>query len=76
MSGEQLRAAVGGLMGRAKDDLTEFVSFASVADPEQFPPEECEKAAQWEAKTHQWDPKAPTTASVLATLTPSKPKGR
>ena len=34
-------------MGRAKADLTELVTFKSVADPEQFPPEECEKAAQW-----------------------------
>jgi acetylornithine deacetylase/succinyl-diaminopimelate desuccinylase-like protein len=34
-------------MGRAKDDLAELVSFQSVADPKQYPPEECEKAAQW-----------------------------
>ena len=34
-------------MGRAKDDLAELVSFKSVADPKQYPPEECEKAAQW-----------------------------
>jgi len=42
-----LREAVAGLMGRAKDDLAELVSFRSVADPKQYPPEECEKAAQW-----------------------------
>ena len=34
-------------MGRAKDDLAELVAFQSVADPKQYPPEECEKAAQW-----------------------------
>ena len=39
--------AVRGLMGRAKDDLAELVAFRSVADPKQYPPEECEKAAQW-----------------------------
>jgi cysteinylglycine-S-conjugate dipeptidase len=46
---DELRAAVQGLMGRAKDDLAELVSFQSVADPKQFPPEECEKAANWVA---------------------------
>ncbi len=34
-------------MGRAKDDLAELVAFKSVADPKQYPPEECDKAAQW-----------------------------
>jgi len=34
-------------MGRARDDLAQLVAFRSVADPAQFPPEECEKAAQW-----------------------------
>jgi cysteinylglycine-S-conjugate dipeptidase len=47
MPAEDLRKAVGGLMGRAKSDLAELVSFQSVADPKQYPPEECEKAAQW-----------------------------
>ena len=42
-----LREAVSGLMGRAKSDLTELVTFKSVADAAQFPPEECEHAAQW-----------------------------
>jgi cysteinylglycine-S-conjugate dipeptidase len=42
-----LRNAVSGLMGRAREDLAELVAFRSVHDPEQFPPEECEKAAQW-----------------------------
>jgi acetylornithine deacetylase/succinyl-diaminopimelate desuccinylase-like protein len=44
---DELRAAVKGLMGRAQDDLAELVAFKSVADPKQYPPEECEKAAQW-----------------------------
>ena len=47
MAGDDLRDAVSGLMGRAKDDLAELVAFKSVADPKQYPPEECEKAAQW-----------------------------
>src|SRR5689334_2789317 len=47
MPADDLRKAVSGLMGRAKDDLSELVSFQSVADPKQYPPEECEKAAQW-----------------------------
>ena len=47
MPNDDLRDAVHGLMGRAKDDLAELVAFKSVADPKQFPPEECEKAAQW-----------------------------
>jgi acetylornithine deacetylase/succinyl-diaminopimelate desuccinylase-like protein len=37
-------------MDRARDDLAELVSFQSVADPKQFPPEECERAADWVAK--------------------------
>ena len=47
MPSDDLRGAVGQLMGRAKDDLAELVSFQSVADAKQYPPEECEKAAQW-----------------------------
>ena len=47
MPADDLREAVAGLMGRAKDDLAELVAFKSVADPKQYPPEECEKAAQW-----------------------------
>ncbi|HSS80047.1 MAG TPA: dipeptidase [Gaiellaceae bacterium] len=43
----ELRDAVSGLMGRAKDDLAELVAFKSVADPKQYPAEECERAAQW-----------------------------
>jgi acetylornithine deacetylase/succinyl-diaminopimelate desuccinylase-like protein len=36
-------------MPRAKAELAELVSFRSVADPRQFPVEECEKAARWVA---------------------------
>ncbi|MEU0872761.1 dipeptidase [Nocardia brasiliensis] len=45
----ELRAAVAALMPQAKTDLTQLVSFKSVADPRQFPPEECDRAAQWVA---------------------------
>jgi acetylornithine deacetylase/succinyl-diaminopimelate desuccinylase-like protein len=44
---DELRKAITELMPRAKDDLAELVAFRSVADPKQFPPEECAKAAQW-----------------------------
>ena len=47
MPADELREAVKALMGQAKDDLAELVSFQSVADPKQFPAEECEKAARW-----------------------------
>ena len=47
MHADELREAVKGLMSHAKDDLAELVSFQSVADPKQYPPEECEKAAAW-----------------------------
>ena len=47
MSADRLREAIGSLMGRAREDLAELVAFRSVADPKQYPPEECEKAAQW-----------------------------
>ena len=44
---EALRENVKELMPRARDELAELVSYKSVADPKQFPAEECEKAAQW-----------------------------
>lgn len=47
MPHDQLREAVHGLMGEAKQDLAELVAFRSVADPKQYPPEECQAAAQW-----------------------------
>ncbi|MFI6910125.1 hypothetical protein ACIBKY_53355 [Nonomuraea sp. NPDC050394] len=43
----ELRERVAAPMPRAKKDLAELVAFRSVADARQFPPEECEKAAQW-----------------------------
>ncbi|MEU4163627.1 dipeptidase [Actinoplanes sp. NPDC026670] len=42
-----LREDVAALMGRARSDLAELVAIPSVADPRQFPPEECTKAANW-----------------------------
>src|SRR5829696_864628 len=47
MPSDDLRASVNGLMGRAKADLAELVSFQSVADAKQYAPEECHRAAQW-----------------------------
>jgi cysteinylglycine-S-conjugate dipeptidase len=44
---DDLPGRVRGLMGAARAELAELVSFRSVADPRQFPPEECEKAAEW-----------------------------
>ncbi|GAB4582862.1 M20/M25/M40 family metallo-hydrolase [Nocardia sp. IFM 10818] len=49
MTEKELRAAVQGLMPRAKQDLAELVSYKSVYDARQFPIEECEKAARWVA---------------------------
>ena len=43
----ELRDRVTGLMGRAHSELAELVAFRSVADPRQFPPEECARAAEW-----------------------------
>jgi acetylornithine deacetylase/succinyl-diaminopimelate desuccinylase-like protein len=47
MPTDDLRQAVRGLMGRARDDLAELVAFRSVADPKQYPPAERDKAARW-----------------------------
>jgi acetylornithine deacetylase/succinyl-diaminopimelate desuccinylase-like protein len=38
---------IAGLMGQARTDLSELVAIPSVADPRQYPPEECAKAANW-----------------------------
>ena len=43
----ELRERVAGLMEQARSDLAELVSIPSVADPRQYPPEECARAAQW-----------------------------
>ncbi|MGA5300035.1 dipeptidase [Nucisporomicrobium flavum] len=42
-----LRSRIEGLMGQARTDLTELVAIPSVADPRQYPPEMCGRAAQW-----------------------------
>ena len=42
-----LRAAIAELMPQARRDLAELVSFRSVADPKQYPPQECERASDW-----------------------------
>ncbi|HEX5296673.1 MAG TPA: dipeptidase [Streptosporangiaceae bacterium] len=43
----ELSDRIAGLMPQAKRDLSELVSYRSVADPRQFPAEECAKAAEW-----------------------------
>lgn len=43
----ELASRIAELMPRAQADLTELVTIPSVADPRQYPPEECHKAAQW-----------------------------
>ena len=43
----ELRDRVAGLMEQARTDLAELVAIPSVADPRQYPPEECARAAQW-----------------------------
>jgi acetylornithine deacetylase/succinyl-diaminopimelate desuccinylase-like protein len=42
-----LAERVTALMGQARTDLGELVAIPSVADPRQYPPEECAKAANW-----------------------------
>ena len=44
-----LRERIESLMGQAWSELAELVAIRSVADPRQFPPEECAHAAQWVA---------------------------
>ena len=38
-------------MDRARADLAELVAFRSVADAQQYPPEECDKAAHHQVIT-------------------------
>src|SRR4051794_16980477 len=40
-------------MPRVRDELADLVSIKSVADPRQFPPEECARAAQWVLEAFQ-----------------------
>ncbi|MGY3317229.1 M20/M25/M40 family metallo-hydrolase [Arthrobacter sp. TE12232] len=42
-----LRDRITELMRPAREELAEFVAIRSVADPRQFPVEECARAAQW-----------------------------
>ena len=49
MSEPDLRTRVAELMPRAREELSEIVAIRSVADPRQFPPEECLQAATWVA---------------------------
>ena len=43
----ELRKSINELMDQARTDLAELVAIRSVADPRQFPPEECARAAEW-----------------------------
>ena len=47
MNAMELRDRVDALMGRARADLAALVAIPSVADPRQYPPEKCDRAAQW-----------------------------
>jgi cysteinylglycine-S-conjugate dipeptidase len=42
-----LRTRITGLMPQAYEELAELVAMRSVADPRQFPAEECERTASW-----------------------------
>jgi len=42
-----LRTRIAELMPQVREELTELVAMRSVADPRQFPAEECERAASW-----------------------------
>ncbi|MFI1016927.1 dipeptidase [Streptomyces sp. NPDC020965] len=51
MSADPIAETIASLLPRAKAELAELVSFASVADPAQYPKSECEAAARWCADT-------------------------
>jgi acetylornithine deacetylase/succinyl-diaminopimelate desuccinylase-like protein len=42
-----LRERIASLMGQVRPELAELVAIRSVADPRQFPPEECARSARW-----------------------------
>ncbi|MFD6059141.1 dipeptidase [Rhodococcus wratislaviensis] len=44
---DEIRSKVAELMPAARDELAALVAMRSVADPRQFPPEECVRAAEW-----------------------------
>lgn len=43
----ELQRRIADLMPAMRDELAELVALRSVADPRQFPPEECQQAAEW-----------------------------
>jgi acetylornithine deacetylase/succinyl-diaminopimelate desuccinylase-like protein len=47
MTKVDLRTRVSELMPAVRAELSEIVAIPSVADPRQFPPEECTRAAEW-----------------------------
>ncbi|WP_040518702.1 dipeptidase [Gordonia neofelifaecis] len=47
MTDEALRERVRSLMPRAREDLATMVGFRSVHDPQQSPPEECDRMVDW-----------------------------
>jgi acetylornithine deacetylase/succinyl-diaminopimelate desuccinylase-like protein len=47
VSAVELRQRIADLMGRARTDLAELVAIPSVADPRQYPAQECIRAADW-----------------------------
>ncbi|MGW0938524.1 M20/M25/M40 family metallo-hydrolase [Streptomyces sp. NPDC002666] len=49
MRDTELAARIAALMPRAQNDLAELVAIPSVADPRQYPAEECRRAARWVA---------------------------
>ncbi|MBD0863247.1 dipeptidase [Gordonia sp. zg691] len=51
MDDATLRRRVRELMPRAESDLAEMVAFRSVHDPQQFPPEECDRMVDWLLRT-------------------------
>lgn len=42
-----LRTRIASLMPQAREELADLVAIKSVADPRQYPPEECDRAARW-----------------------------
>ncbi|MDS1270273.1 dipeptidase [Lipingzhangella sp. LS1_29] len=44
---KSLRARIRAMMPEARRELAELVAFRSVADPQQYPPQECADAARW-----------------------------
>lgn len=75
-----LRTRIGELMPQARDELAELVAIPSVADPRQFPPEECRRAAQWVldrfAELGFTDARLETTADGSDAVVGSRPCGR